>query len=364
MMDLLDHSYQPTLDEIGEYIGNPVFGKFCSEIGDKYKGKEKIEFSSCSWERGWNVKFKKSGKSLCTVYPRESYFTVLVVIGQKEKEAVESMLPGLSPELQNIYRQTREGNGQKWLMIDLEDQDSIYRDTLRLIEVRGGQKKENEHTEFTDYFPVWGQLTPAQQDKISGSIVSRTMKKGTVIHNGSMDCAGLLLVQSGQLRAYILSDEGREITIYRLFDRDLCLFSASCMMRSIQFEITIQAEKDSSLWIIPTEIYQKIMKESAPLSNYTNEIMASRFSEVMWLVEQIMWKSLDKRISSFLLEESAIENSDRLKITHETIAGHLGTHREVVTRMLHYFQNEGMIALSRGTVEIINRKKLEAFCKE
>lgn len=85
---------------------------------------------------------------------------------------------------------------------------------------------------------------------------------------------------------------------------------------------------------------------------------------MMWLVEQIMWKSLDKRISSFLLEESAIENSDRLKITHEMIAGHLGTHREVVTRMLHYFQNEGMITLSRGTVEIINRKKLEAFCKE
>ena len=218
--------------------------------------------------------------------------------------------------------------------------------------------------EFQSCFPVWDRLSADQQSRILSNLVFREIKKGTVIHSGSADCTGLLLVKSGQLRAYILSDEGREITIYRLFDRDLCLFSASCMMRSIQFEITIQAEKDSSLWIIPTEIYQQIMKESAPLSNYTNEIMASRFSEVMWLVEQIMWKSLDKRISSFLLEESAIENSDRLKITHETIAGHLGTHREVVTRMLHYFQNEGMIALSRGTVEIINRKKLEAFCKE
>ena len=109
MMDLLDHSYQPTLDEIGEYIGNPVFGKFCSEIGDKYKGKEKIEFSSCNWERGWNVKFKKSGKSLCTVYPRESYFTVMLVVGLKEKELFESMLSNCTKKCKKyMNRQKRE----------------------------------------------------------------------------------------------------------------------------------------------------------------------------------------------------------------------------------------------------------------
>ena len=174
-----------------------------------------------------------------------------------------------------------------------------------------------------------------------------------------MDCTGLLLVKSGQLRAYILSDEGREITIYRLFDRDMCLFSASCMMRSIQFDMTIEAEKDTEFWIIPTEIYKSIMEESAPAANYTNELMAARFSDVMWLIEQIMWKSLDKRVASFLLEESSIEESDKLKLTHEAIANHLGTHREVITRMLRYFQSEGMVKLSRGTVTILNKKKLE-----
>lgn len=174
-----------------------------------------------------------------------------------------------------------------------------------------------------------------------------------------MDCTGLLLVKSGQLRAYILSDEGREITIYRLFDRDMCLFSASCMMRSIQFDVTIEAEKDTEFWIIPTEIYKSIMEESAPVANYTNELMAARFSDVMWLIEQIMWKSLDKRVASFLLEESSIEESDKLKLTHEAIANHLGTHREVITRMLRYFQSEGMVKLSRGTVTILNKEKLE-----
>ena len=218
--------------------------------------------------------------------------------------------------------------------------------------------------EFQKYFPIWNKLSPEQQNRILGSLVIRKAEKGTILHNGSMDCTGLLLVKSGQLRAYILSEEGREITIYRLFDRDMCLFSASCMMRSIQFDVTIAAEKDTDLWIIPVEVYQSIMAESAPLANYTNEIMAARFSDVMWLIEQIMWKSLDKRIAAFLLEEASIEETDTLKITHEIIANHLGSPREVITRMLKYFQNEGMVRLSRGTVEITDAQKLEEVCEE
>lgn len=209
-----------------------------------------------------------------------------------------------------------------------------------------------------DFLPVWSELTDGQRGRILDSLVSRSVRKGTVLHNGSADCAGLLLVRSGQIRAYILSEEGREITIYRLFDRDLCLFSASCIMRSIQFDITVEAEKDTDLWVIPAEIYQQIMAESAPLANFTNEVMATRFSEVMWLLEQVMWKSMDRRVADFLLEESVIEGGNRLAITHETIANHLGTHREVVTRMLRYFQSEGLVKLSRGVVELTDRKKL------
>ncbi len=308
---------------------------------------------------------------------------------------------------------------------------------------------------FQDYFTIWDKLTADQQRWVSDSIQHRTIKKGTVVHNGSLDCAGLLLIESGQLRAYMLSDEGREITLYRLFDMDICLFSASCIMRSVdcagllliesgqlraymlsdegreitlyrlfdmdiclfsascimrsvQFEIIIQAEKDTQLWVIPPQVYKKLMEESAPVANYTNELMASRFSEVMWLVEQIMWKSLDKRLAAFLLEESAIEGTPTLKLTHEMIANHLfsevmwlveqimwksldkrlaaflleesaiegtptlklthemianhlGSHREVITRMLRYFQSEGMVRLSRGTVTLTDEDKLQAL---
>lgn len=216
---------------------------------------------------------------------------------------------------------------------------------------------------FENYFPVWNDLNTAQKNLISDSLTARQVKKGTILHNGNLDCTGLLLIKSGQLRTYILSDEGREITLYRLFDMDMCLLSASCIMRSIQFEVIIEAEKDTDLWVIPAETYKSIMQESAAAANYTNELMASRFSDVMWLIEQIMWKSLDKRVALFLFEETSIEGSNELEITHETIANHLGSHREVITRMLRYFQDEGLVRLSRGKITILDMKRLEALQK-
>lgn len=136
MIDLQNRNNCPALEEIGQYINNPVFMQFCSRIKNTYQCSEKIEFSSCSWERGWNIKFKKAGKTLCTIYPRELYFTVMIVVGEKEKRFVEAILPECTAELQSIYNQTQEGNGQRWLMIDLEDEGCLYNDTLRLIQIR------------------------------------------------------------------------------------------------------------------------------------------------------------------------------------------------------------------------------------
>ena len=217
--------------------------------------------------------------------------------------------------------------------------------------------------DFAQYFPIWNKLTPAHQERLTSSAEFIRSKAGTVVHNGSMDCLGLLLIRQGQLRVYTLSSEGREITLYRLFDHDICLFSASCVMPNIQFEVIIEAEKDCEMWVLPSCLFKDLMEESAVVANYANQLISSRFSEVMWLMEQIMWKSFDKRLASFLLEESILENSGILKITHEKIANHMGTAREVVTRMLRYFQSEGMVKLTRGAVELVDEARLEALAE-
>ena len=217
--------------------------------------------------------------------------------------------------------------------------------------------------ELEVFFPgVWDKLTDAQRRALEAAASPRRLETGEQL-SGAGECVGLLAVRSGRLRAYMISDTGREITLYRLFERDICLFSASCVMRGLQFDVSIEAEQPSEVLVVSPEVYKRVMEESAPLANYTNELMASRFSEVMWLVEQTLWKSFDRRLAAFLLEESALESSDELRITHERIAAHLGTAREVVTRMLRYFQSEGLVSLSRGTVRIADRQGLEALAE-
>ena len=217
--------------------------------------------------------------------------------------------------------------------------------------------------ELANYFPIWSKLTPAQQERIASTTILHTVEDGTLLHDGGPDCLGLLLVKSGQLRAYMLSEEGREVTICRFFEMDICLFSASCVMRNMQFSVFIEAEKDSEIFVIPACLYQNLMDESLPLANFSHNLITSHLSEVMWLMEQIMWKSFDKRLAAFLLEEAAVEGTNQLKITHEKIAAHMGTAREVVTRMLRYFQSEGMVRLTRGTVELTDKKALQKLAE-
>lgn len=140
MLDLKDINYMPDIYEMSDYIGNPLFNQFCEFMDSEYKALRKIEYSKDVWARGWNIKLRKAGKSLCVIYPKENYFTVLVVIGNKEKEKVEGILPQLSDEMQTIYRETKEGNGQRWLMIELHSNDCIYQDTLKLIRIRRESK--------------------------------------------------------------------------------------------------------------------------------------------------------------------------------------------------------------------------------
>lgn len=213
--------------------------------------------------------------------------------------------------------------------------------------------------EISNYLPFWDKLTYMQQQQLQGSVQEQKFEKGTILHSGSADCIGLLIPLKGQLRVYFLSEEGKEVTLYRLFEQDMCLFSASCMMKNIEFDVIVMAEQDTTLLHIPTEVYKSLMEESVVVSNYTNEVMASRFSDVMWLMDQVLSKKLDTRLAAFLIEESRLEQSENLTITHEQIAHHLGSAREVITRMLKYFQTEQLVKLTRGKIQILDEVRME-----
>jgi CRP/FNR family transcriptional regulator len=178
-------------------------------------------------------------------------------------------------------------------------------------------------------------------------------KNGRVPH-----CAGVLCVIKGRLKVYITNENGKEMTLYRLFDNDVCVLSGSCGLKNISFEVQVRAEEDTILCSIPTSIYNRLEERYPQVAQFTSSMMAARLSDVMWTLEQVAFSSMDKRVASALIEQRAMLQSDELSITHDEIARDLGTAREVVSRMLKYFQNEDWISQGRGKVFIKNPSAL------
>lgn len=217
--------------------------------------------------------------------------------------------------------------------------------------------------ELKEYLPFWEQLNDDERKLMEQTTVRQQVRKGDILHQAGSGCTGLLLVLSGQIRVYTVSEEGKELTLYRLLERDICLFSAACILPGIQFAVTAEAETDAEVLVIVSDSYKQIMRTSAAAANYTNALMASHFSDVMWLMDQILNKKMGSRLAALLLEESELRQTEHLTITHEQLAGHLGSMREVISRLLKYFQEEQMVRLGRGSITITDRDRLEAMAE-
>ncbi len=204
----------------------------------------------------------------------------------------------------------------------------------------------------------WNQLSTEEQKMFIENATLLKFQKDSIVYDRSESCKGLTIVKSGNLRAYMLSESGKEITLYRLFENDCCILTANCLLKNITFDIIIEAEKDCEIILVPFSVYGKLSNSNVFVQDFTNQLVSSRFSDVMWVMEQVVFMSFDKRLAIFLLEQSAIEGSDVINITHETIAKNLGSAREVVSRMLKYFQSSDIVNVTRGSIEIKDRKKL------
>lgn len=212
---------------------------------------------------------------------------------------------------------------------------------------------------LAEILPCWKAMDREHQRLLERTMTERSVKRGEYLYQGDRDCTGVFWMRYGQARVFLISGTEKQITLYRLLERDSCFLSASCVIKNINFDVFIQAEKDCRILLLSANVYQDLMEKSFPLATYCNQILASRFSDVMWVMEQTIFTSLDRRLALFLLEQKAIDESSDLHITHEAISNHLGTAREVVTRMLKYFQEEGLVSLSRGAIEILDEKRLK-----
>ena len=167
-----------------------------------------------------------------------------------------------------------------------------------------------------------------------------------------------MLIKEGALRAYLLSEEGKEVTLYREGKGNICILSASCILEQITFDVHIDAVSDSYIYKTSANFLISYVRKIYMLITTLIKII-DRFSDVMWAMQQILFMSFDKRLAIFLYEETIKNNSNKIKLTHEQIAKYVGSAREVVTRMLNYFLEEKIVELSRGVVEVIDKEKLK-----
>ena len=210
---------------------------------------------------------------------------------------------------------------------------------------------------YKEIFPFWEEITEADRDFICQNSASVFYPKGAGVHDGN-ECSGVILVCSGSLRLSMMSEEGKDITLYRLHKGDMCMLSASCVLQSITFDVIINAEEDSQCYVISGPAYAAVEARNPSIRIFTLEAAVSRFSDVMWVMQQILFMSMDRRLAIFLTDESARTGSDTLALTHEQIARYMGSAREVVSRMLKYFANEGIVEVSRKGIRILDRKRL------
>ncbi len=211
---------------------------------------------------------------------------------------------------------------------------------------------------LSDSFPFWDALDEEDKNALCRSLSVRKCAKGDVIHNGD-DCTGALIVKSGTVRIYLLSENGKEVTIARLYPNDLCMLGASCVMNAISFEVFMDAEEESECYLLSGGALAHATKKNIYAENYVLNHVVSRFSDIMWVMQQILFMSFDRRLAIFLYEEMNKEGDATVKLTHEQIAKYVGSAREVVTRMLKYFALEGIVENRRGAVRITDKKKLK-----
>lgn len=214
---------------------------------------------------------------------------------------------------------------------------------------------------YESLFPFWSQLNDLEKYVIENAAYTEKYDKGMMMHRTDGSCKGLMTVLSGQLRTYILSEEGREVTLFRVNTEEVCVLSASCLMDAITFDVLIEATEDTEVLVLPAAILNQVIQQNAHVELFLYKSATEKFSDVMWTMQQILFLKIDQRVAQFLWDEMVQKNSMTLLLTHDEIARYIGSAREVVTKVLKYMVKEGALELKRGTITVLDKELLRSY---
>ena len=200
--------------------------------------------------------------------------------------------------------------------------------------------------------PFWNDLTPSEQEMILSCSRIKEYRRGSLIYSPEQECLGLLKLLAGGIRTFMLSEEGREVVLYRMNAGDIDLLSASCVVNQITFETQMVAQSDCTVLVVPATCLAGFKRDNLAVRCFIYEKLGERFSDVMKLMQTMLFTRIDKRISALLSEKSQVCGSDEIRITHEEIASLINSSREVVSRTLKEMERAGLLTLGRGKITL------------
>lgn len=215
--------------------------------------------------------------------------------------------------------------------------------------------------EQIERLPYWGSLTPPERELVRQHAALREYSRGDTIHGAGTHCLGQVMVISGHTRTYMLSEDGREVTLFRLGEGDCCVLSASCVISEITFDTFMSAETDCTLLVVSAGVFAQLADENIYVRCFMFEQATHRFSDVMWAMQNLLFRRFDQRLASFLLEQSGRTGSDEIRMTQEQVAQNTSSAREVVARMLKRFAADGLLEVRRGTILLLDKDRLRAL---
>ena len=216
--------------------------------------------------------------------------------------------------------------------------------------------EKNLIEEIYKEYEFWKKLDNESKEKIISETIVEKYNKGQIIYNPTQKCKGMIKIIKGELRVYMISEDGKEMNLYKLFEGDVCTLSASCIMEEIMFDTFMKAEEETEIIVTNIIALKEIMEKNIYLENYMYKQTVIKFSEFVWNLQDIMFTKLEKRLALFLLKQ---EINSEIYITHEQIANQLGSAREVISRILKKFEKNDILELSRGKIIIKNNKELK-----
>ena len=202
--------------------------------------------------------------------------------------------------------------------------------------------------------PFWANLSSEEKAIVSQRAITKRFNKDQLVSSNSSACLGIILILSGGIRVSLISDEGREVTLYRAHANEFCVSTAFCVIQQLTFEAIVTAEEDTTVLVIPSSVCARLMDSNIHVRAFVFESSTKRYSQTIWAIQQMLFKRFDQRLAAYIIDAYLSTGKPEIKKTQEEIARDVNSAREVVARMLQEFAAKGLVEIKRGRILLRN----------